>query len=120
MAKLSTVSFIIGLIVAPAGYAVAQDAPVTATVAKPLAADDLDAISGGQEVTASVLSNQQLTAANSGNSVNAGTVRSGDVTFSGGALSNFSGVGNFVVNTGNNNNLQGAISLNIISLPAGQ
>jgi hypothetical protein len=100
-----------------AGDVEAQQAKATppAEAARPLPAEDLDAISGGQEIVAGVLSNQQLTAANSGNSVNANSVRSGDVNFSGSALNGFSGVGNFVVNTGNNNNLQGAISLNIIS-----
>lgn len=120
MASLSTVSFVVWLVLAPAGFAIAQDGPAVSPPAKPLAAADLDAISGGQEITASVMSNQQLTATNSGNSVNAATVRSGDVSFAGSALSNFSGVGNFVVNTGNNNNLQGAITLNIISLPSSQ
>lgn len=82
----------------------------------PMAADDLQAVNG-QGVEAILLSEQQLAATSSGNSVTATTIRSGDVNFSG-ALSSFSGVGNFVVNTGNNNNLQGAISVNIITTPA--
>jgi hypothetical protein len=115
MVCLRVVSIAASLALAWSAQAVAQAAP--AQPARALTADDLDQISGGQEITTSVLSNQQLTAANAGNSVNAASVRSGDVTFSGGALANFSGVGNFVVNTGNNNNLQGAISLSIISAP---
>ena len=82
----------------------------------PMAAEDLQAVSG-QGVEAVLLSEQQLAATSSGNSVTATTIRSGDVNFAG-ALSSFSGVGNFVVNTGNNNNLQGAISVNIITTPA--
>lgn len=78
-----------------------------------LAIDDLEAISGGSLVVA--LSEQDLTATNTGNTVIADTLRNGDIAFTSGALNGFAGVGNFVVNTGNNNNLQGAISINIIS-----
>lgn len=81
----------------------------------PLALEDLAAVSG-QGVENTLLSEQQLSAASSGNSITANTVRSGDVSMAG-ALSGFSGVGNFVVNTGNNNTLQGAISVNIITTP---
>jgi len=78
-----------------------------------LAADDLAAVTGG-DVKAEGLSSQHLSAVNTGNTIQ-GSVQSGDVTFSHDALSGFTGVGNFVVNTGSNNNLQGAISINIVT-----
>ncbi len=114
------------LALAGAGPVLAQTAPQQPDAAQgdtaeieagtPLALDDLAAVSG-QGVENTLLSEQQLSAASSGNSITANTVRSGDVSMAG-ALSGFSGVGNFVVNTGNNNTLQGAISVNIITTPA--
>jgi hypothetical protein len=86
----------------------------------PLAETELSAISAGDDVTHNVVSSQELNATNSGNSVTAGTVQSGNINFSGNALTGFSGVGNFVSNTGNNNNLQGSISINITGLPGTQ
>jgi hypothetical protein len=83
----------------------------------PLPSDELGDISAGEGVTNNVISNQDLTATNSGNTINAGSVQNGDITFSGNALSGFNGVGNFVSNTGNNNNLQGSISINITGMP---
>ncbi len=97
----------------PAPVAVDADAPT------PLGLEDLEAVNGrqGSHTEITLLSEQDLSATSSGNSITADTVRSGDVNFGAGALSAFSGVGNFVVNTGNNNNLQGAISVNIITTP---
>ena len=96
-------------------------AAIRADIAEPppvlLGLDELSAISGGAAVTVDVLSSQSLSATNSGNSIVAGSVRSGDVSFSENALSGFSGVGNFVINTGANNNLQGSISVNVVSTP---
>jgi len=99
--------------------ALAADPPDSKSRAA-LPLDELADIRAGQESTVDVLSNQQLTATNSGNTIVAGAVRSGDVVFSGAALSNFNGVGNFVVNTGANNNLQGAINLTIVNVPPGR
>lgn len=74
---------------------------------------ELEAVTGG-DVKAEGLSHQELSATNTGNTIG-GSVQSGDVTFSQDALSGFTGVGNFVINTGANNNLQGAISINIVT-----
>lgn len=60
---------------------------------------------------------QTLAATNSGNVVSGTTIGSGAVTFGPNALSGFSGVGNFVVNSGHNNNLQGAITVNVLITP---
>jgi hypothetical protein len=85
---------------------------------KPLSDDDLSGFSGGAAAALSAIK-QQLTAMNSGNSVNAGSVVNGAVTLSSNAFAGFSGLGNFVINTGNNNNVQGVMSVNIVMVPAG-
>ncbi|MBA4014355.1 MAG: hypothetical protein C0481_21055 [Phenylobacterium sp.] len=97
----------------------AEDAPPAKALAAaeeldvaPMGDAELGAISGGQSVVVEALSNQQLSASNSG-SVQADQVATGNVDFSTG---DYSGIGNFVVNTGNNNNLQGVISVNIATL----
>jgi hypothetical protein len=82
----------------------------------PLAPDELDGISAEGAIT-NVVTNQNLNATNSGNTIIAGTVQNGDINFSGNALTGFSGVGNFVTNTGNNNNLQGSISVVVTGAP---
>jgi hypothetical protein len=81
----------------------------------PLPLQELGQISGGQAF-AVVSTDQALNAVNTGNSINAASVRSGDIDFTG--LSNFAGVGNFVVNTGANNNLQGSLSVTVVAAPA--
>src|SRR5262245_27830632 len=63
------------------------------------------------------LTSQTLTATNSGNSVTADTITNGDINLGADAFSGFNGIGNFVMNTGNNNNLQGAIGVFIIMPP---
>lgn len=97
-------------------------APTTAPTARPAgwsaAANrvddaDLGSLSGGQGVAA--INEQQLKAMNSGNEVNAQSVTNGAANVN---LSGFSGLGNFVVNTGNNNNLQGTMSVNITLAPS--
>lgn len=115
---------LVGLTALSAASAVqAQDAPAVAAAgvdaaspdgvaATPIADADLGAISGGQGVVVEALSNQQLSASNSG-SIEANQVSTGNVDFSTG---DYSGIGNFVVNTGNNNNLQGVISVNVATL----
>lgn len=90
----------------------AQAAPVV------MAPADLDSVSAGESASVNVLTNQQLTASNSGNSVNAQSVVNGAISLSGSALNGYSGVGNFVMNTGNNNNVQGSVSVTIASGPA--
>ena len=95
-----------------------NDTP-SASEPQPLDLTSLGDISAGASVT-NVISNQDLTATNSGNTVNAQAVDTGDITFSGNALTGYAGVGNFVSNTGNNNNLQGTISINIAGVPGAQ
>jgi hypothetical protein len=66
------------------------------------------------------VSSQTLTAANSGNSVTGETITNGDINLGSDAFSGFNGIGNFVMNTGNNNNLQGSIGVVVIMPPATQ
>lgn len=75
-------------------------------------------MSGGANQTNVAVSSQTLSALNSGNQVNADTVMSGNVTLESGAFNGFNGIGNFVFNTGNNNNLQGTLSVTILAPPA--
>lgn len=109
------------IIVSSAGApAFAQTAPVEGETATPppaaevLSAEALESESA-QGVDTTVLSEQQLNATTSGNSVIATTMHTGDVAFSTSALSGFAGVGNFVINTGNNSNLQGTINVSIVT-----
>jgi hypothetical protein len=85
----------------------------------PMSLEELGEISAEGAVT-NIVTSQNLTATSSGNSITAGTVQNGDINFSGNALTGFSGVGNFVTNTGNNNNLQGSISVTITGAPRSQ
>ncbi len=112
------------LCVAPAAYADAPSVGLAAVppasppaIGAPLNLEELAAISGGESVKVSVLSDQTLTATNRGNTINADVVQSGAVSFGAGAFDGFNGVGNFVINTGNNNNLQGSLSVNVVALP---
>ena len=84
---------------------------------KALTADEMASISGGAEVSVEVLNRQQLTGTTTGNSISAGSLVSGGVNFSDNALNGFTGIGNFVVNTGANNTLQGAISVSVVTTP---
>jgi hypothetical protein len=92
----------------------AHAADLKASLPKALSADELAAMSGGAS-TNTALSSQTLSALNSGNQVNADSVVTGDVTIASGAFNGFNGVGNFVFNTGNNNNLQGTLSVTILA-----
>jgi hypothetical protein len=100
---------------APMAVAEAAGEPVDTP---PLSLEEMGDLNGRQGVTVDVLTTQQLTGTTSGNTVTAGTINSGDVSFSEGALDGFNGVGNFVINTGANNTLQGAINISVVTTPA--
>lgn len=96
--------------------AVPQAPPASApSSVQPLDLAELHDLNGRQGTTVIVASDQLLKATNSGNTVQANTVGSGGITFAGGAFAGYNGVGNFVMNTGHNNNLQGAITINIVT-----
>lgn len=90
---------------------------LTPKMTQPLDAAALEALSAGAAGDTNVLSSQQVSAANSGATVNAETVQSGDIDLTDSAFAGFSGIGNFVFNTGANNNLQGVVSVNIVGAP---
>ena len=118
MRKLPAIMALI--IVSSAGApAFAQTAPLDSDALAPLAAEVMSTEAleseSAQGIDTTVLSEQQLNATNSGNSVIANTMHTGDVAFSTSALSGFAGVGNFVINTGNNSNLQGTINVSIVT-----
>ncbi|MDB5480244.1 MAG: hypothetical protein JWO83_1297 [Caulobacteraceae bacterium] len=76
----------------------------------------LDAVSAGQSPTPMAITAQTLTASDGGNSISAANVQTGAVSFEAGALQGFNGIGNFVINTGNNNILQGSLSVTVTPL----
>lgn len=79
----------------------------------PLDDAELQTLNAREGVVVIVASDQLLHAVNSGNSINAGSVASGDISIGANAFSGFDGIGNFVMNTGHNNNLQGAVTVNV-------
>ena len=78
-----------------------------------LSTDNLADISAGQSDQTLALTNQSLTATSTGNMINANSVNAGDVNFGANVFSGFNGIGNFVINTGNNNVLQGSLSVTV-------
>jgi hypothetical protein len=90
------------------------------TVVAPMASlseRDLAGVTGGAAVQVQTLTTQNLSGATNGNSLNAETIESGAVNFGTNALNGFNGIGNFVINTGNNNVLQGSLSVTIVTVP---
>ncbi len=92
-----------------AGQAVAAEKPA---LPEAVSSADLAGMSGGAAVA---VTNQNLSAVNAGNTVSADSLTTGSVTLQSNAFSGFGGIGNFVINTGNNNNLQGSLSVTIIT-----
>lgn len=82
-----------------------------------LDAEQLDGLTArqGAPSTTTVLSDQDLTAINQGNSITAVTVGSGPISIGANAFQGFAGVGNFVINSGHNNNLQSALTIVIVA-----
>jgi hypothetical protein len=74
-----------------------------------LADGDLIELRGGQAI---VVGNQTLTAISNGNAFN-GNYVAGSIALTDNALSNFNGLGNLVINTGAQNNLQSAMNVTI-------
>jgi hypothetical protein len=130
---MKTVTKLIGglsfaAVLAFAGVASASEAPaVLAIAAEPAQADepevmsldDLGSLSGGTGVDVNVVTEQTLNAVNTGNTVSGNTVTSGTMNIGSNAFSGFSGIGNFVMNTGHNNNLQASMSVNVVLAPPG-
>lgn len=81
-----------------------------------LSLEELGELRGGEAIVIQHTT-QTLTANNAGNSVNGDTVGSGAVNLTSNAFNGYDGIGNFVINTGHNNNLQGSISVSIAMTP---
>jgi len=94
-----------------------EDAPETQTPGEVLEDSDLAELSGGQAVTVTAQTTQTLTSTSTGNTVTGGTIGSGEVSIGAGAFSGYSGIGNFVINTGHNNTLQGSIGVTVAITP---
>lgn len=83
----------------------------------PLSLEELSRIHAGEAPQFTVTNNQSVTASSSANVISAGSLISGGVSFSQGAFGGFSGIGNIVVNTGNNNAIQGTLSVTVVGMP---
>ena len=104
---------------ASAGLASAEELPASgpADVTEVLSMEDMDALAGGTGVDIVMITDQTLTAFNNGNTVSGDTVTSGQVNLGANAFSGYSGLGNFVINTGHNNNLQSSMSVSVVLAP---
>jgi hypothetical protein len=98
-----------------AGVTSVRAADFAISLPQALPASDLAATSGGASPANIALSKQTLTALNTGNQVNGDSIVTGNVNIDPGAFNGFNGIGNFVFNTGNNNNLQGSLSVTILT-----
>lgn len=98
-----------------AGVAPSPDRTATKAAPVALSLEELSEEHGRQGVYIHADSTQALNAVNSGNSITAGHVGSGDIALTEGAFAGFAGIGNFVINTGHNNNLQGSLSIMIVT-----
>jgi len=103
----------------------AASAPAgSAPALTPISDSELEGMSGGQATmptsVSMVLTNQSQTATNGDNTVSAGgNVDTGVVNLGQDAFKGFAGIGNVMINTGNNNNLLGNLSVAINMAPAG-
>ncbi len=111
-------------VLASAGAASAQEttlnaaaSPAPADETELLSSEDMGALSGGTGVEVMIDTGQVLTATNSGNSVTGDVVSSGQVNIGSGAFSGYDGIGNFVINTGHNNNLQSSMNVSVVLTP---
>ena len=81
-----------------------------------LSLEELGELRGGEAIVIQHTT-QTLTATNRGNSVTGDTIGSGAVNLGANAFNGYDGIGNFVINTGHNNNLQGSISVSVAMSP---
>ncbi len=101
----------------PIAFAAQQDVGPFGTA---IGAGGLSDSRGGTDVNVTInggaaVSSQDLNAVNTGNAINATSIVNGTINIGAAAFSGFNGVGNFVMNTGNQDNIQGALSVNIVA-----
>ena len=88
------------------------------TSSKKMSVSELGGTRAGDDRTdVFVVTEQSLAALNSNNSVTGETVGSGAINLSANAFDGYNGIGNFVLNTGHNNNLQGSLSVQVVITP---
>jgi hypothetical protein len=93
--------------------------PAPARAAGPPQSDSAlgDLAGRGADNVSVALTEQSLSALNTGNTIQAGSVTSGAISLQDNALSGFSGISNVMMNTGHNNNLQSNMSVTVIITP---
>jgi hypothetical protein len=82
---------------------------------QPIDVQSLAAITGGQSVRNEIVTEQNLNARSENNQIAADIVETGAIVFEQRSLEGFNGIGNFVLNTGNNNVLQGSIAVTVFT-----
>jgi hypothetical protein len=107
-----------GSVQVASGLDTAAGPPVLDGIA-PLSGDDLSAVRGGAGSSSQAITDQTIGAVNAGNQISAGPMSNGAVSIDSNAFSGFSGVGNFMMNTGNQNNLESTLSVTIVGTPTG-
>jgi len=121
MIRIATASLLFGVTLLTNSAFAAETALTERTqlsaLPTPVSSYELSTMSGGANPTGLAVTTQTVTALNTNNSVNAGTVVTGQVSLQSGTFSGFNGIGNFVFNTGNNNNVQGTLSVTILTPP---
>jgi len=105
-----------------AGAAAAEEspspqAPAASDGGEVLSLEEMEALSGGTGVEVVIDTDQVLTATNTGNTVSGDVVSSGQVNIGANAFSGYDGIGNFVINTGHNNNLQSSMNVAVVLAP---
>jgi hypothetical protein len=119
---IAVIATVAALALAPAQPPTGAAAAAAPNSAAAVADGELQAARGGSAIPSapavplavdSALSLQTLSGLVAGNTVVANTVQSGAINFDGQALSNFSGVGNFILNTGMNSLLQGSVNVTV-------
>jgi len=113
--KNALVSVGIGALLLASAMSMRAHAEPPVPLPQAIPASELAAISGGANTVNLALSKQNLMALNTGNQVNGESIVTGNVNVDPSAFNGFNGVGNFVFNTGNNNNLQGSLSVTILA-----
>jgi hypothetical protein len=96
----------------PKGLQVAEKGLAPAAQPTDEALGDLSGRGTGD--VAAAVTEQSLSAINTGNTINAGSLVSGPISLQDSALSGFSGIGNILMNTGANNNLQSTMSVTVV------
>lgn len=88
--------------------------------ATPMDSGSLQSSQGGTSTLnfTGAVTQQDLTATNTGNTISAASIVNGAISVGAGAFSGFNGVGNVLLNSGNQNNIQSNLSVTVVMAPA--